>query len=569
MNKWSKSALADLQKLMESVKSQQQTFMIDELIEKIHVKLWKQKQTKKKKQKGGADGFLSEVAFASLPMDDVLKKAMSEEFKYANLSDAQSRFLPDLVSTADDVFVKASTGSGKTLGFLIPSIQDAFFAPSSLRSAASKAAAGQNGQVKVLILSPSRELATQTAHEAQRLLRFAPQIRTGIVMGGTDRGRDARTLSNPATVPHVLVATPGRLEDLMFNVGVQVTSALTAGVRVVVLDEADRLLDMGFAPAIRRILAALPPPRAAAASKKTPSKMASISSKGRRTLMFTATVDDQVLKIAKDFMRADYKFLDSAPKNADGSPVVPDQAHIKQSAVISNDPGKIHMALAKVLQEDGIAKKAPNHKILVFFPSNALVAFFADLFKESFGLPVLALSGDLPQRQRDSATERFRTQPGQIMFASDVAGRGMDFPGVTLVVQIGATRPDVYKQRVGRTGRGGADGEAVIVLGGDERRVLEKLRTNQTATIEERDAGIDPSTHPKPLSPYLEKSASRAFRGMLGAYNSELKQLGWSKQELVDAICARFRGWGLSQFPEVNEKTLKKMGLQGVVMPLK
>jgi ATP-dependent RNA helicase MSS116 len=564
---------------------------------------------------GGA-GFLSDVTFASLPVDAALHRALAEEFQYANLSDAQARFLPQLLAApGQDAFVKASTGSGKTLGFLLPALQTAIFAPQaapkqSSRSsrataaavastplpipmAAAAAAAGGGGGdplsrksgaplvggVRVLILSPSRELAAQTAAEARRLLRFAPRVRTAIVIGGTDRNKDVRMLTSPETVPHVLVATPGRLADLMFDAGPAAAAALSRDVKVVVLDEADRLLDMGFAPAIRRILGALPP------SKAVPG--APGAGGGRRTLMFTATVAPEVLKIAKDFMLPDYPFLDAAPGGVDGVPAGVDQAHIKQSAVLA-DPAHLHWALrdAIVTRRTQGTPAAP-FKILVFFPSNALVAFFAELFKTAFGIPVLLLTGDLPQRQRDAATERFRNNANEVLFASDVAGRGMDFPGVTSVVQFGVTRPDVYKQRVGRTGRGGADGEAVIVLGTDERRVVEILKKNQTAPIDELlfpaaavtkpktvkasvgsvkppHGGIPPIT---PLTGPLEKSASQAYRGLMGAYNSELKTLGWTKQQLVDNIAGRFRSMGLTHLPEIKEQTLKKMGLAGVILP--
>ena len=145
---------------------------LDQLMADIHARL---------KQSGGDEGFLSDVPFASLAVDTVLRRAMAEEFKYANLSDAQARFLPQLLaSPRQDAFVKASTGSGKTLGFLLPSIQTALFSSDQPgRVATAATAAGHQGVatdagVRVLVLSPTRELASQTANESRRLLTFAP-----------------------------------------------------------------------------------------------------------------------------------------------------------------------------------------------------------------------------------------------------------------------------------------------------------------------------------------------------------------------------------------------------------
>lgn len=548
---------------------------------------------------GGGAAFLSDVSFASLPLNPAVHKALGPGgFGYEMLSLPQSRFLPQLLDASarhTDAFIKASTGSGKTLGFLLPALQTAIFDRRSSSSAAGTAGTAGTACVRILILSPSRELASQTEHEARKLLVHAPQVRTGLMIGGIDKKRDLRMLTE--ATPHLLIATPGRLADVMFDTAHPAAArALSSCVRVAVLDEADRLLDSGFAPAIRRIFGALPPPSS------------------RRTLMFTATVTPEVLDIAKAFMRPDHLVLDASAGAGAGKGAADlvgaqdDQAHIRQSAVLA-PADQIHLALCQAILSR-VEADPSKHKILVFLPSKAMAAFVAAGFMEHGahlcpGADVgktrtLLLTGDLPQRQRDAAADKFRNEPGHVLFASDVAGRGMDFPGVTTVVQLGVAKPEVYRQRVGRTGRGGADGEAVIVLGSDEAAMLKAIQDAQTNQIEVIPFGTAVPPAPPPpvgagaaaakskskskrasatatassdaavaggggLSGKLVKLAERAYMGMLGAYNSELRILRWSKQELIDNMGARFRGMGLSPLPTISDKMLKKMGLAGVI----
>lgn len=522
------------------------------------------------KRRGGGGGnaasasspsaFLSEVRFDALDAHPATLRAVREDLKYERLSAPQALFLPHLLAhRASDAFVRAGTGSGKTLGFLIP-VLDAVFGHGGARSATARRsaiAASGGGAVSALVLSPARELALQIQAEARRLLAFhAGGCGAVAVIGGTDVGRDRRALAPAAQpAPCVLVATPGRLQDLLEDAATR--ARVLGALRVVVLDEADRLLDQGFVPAIQRIMDARPPAVARAC----------------RVLMFTATADAAVLKVAARFLRPGHATLDTTAQiQAALTPSArarkADQAHIAQRAVLA-PPDAVHLALRDVLAARRAADPAA-HKIMVFFPSNALVAFFAEYFKQRYGAPVLHLTGDLPQRQRQAATERFATGAGVTLFASDVAGRGMDFPDVTCVVQVGAVAPDTYKQRVGRTGRGGKAGEAVLVLGADERRAFDALRA-VTPSLQLLDDAAAASTGSRrgdaPLAGPLAKLGAVAYRGTLGAYKAEARRLGWAPQQLVDAVAARFRGMGLRPLPDVKADTLRKMGLAGVALP--
>lgn len=481
--------------------------------------------------------FVSLDRFDKMDVSEATRRAILEVFRYERLSTQQSRYMPKMLDPSfPDVFVKAGTGSGKTLGFLIPSVEAIVKSRSKSRSRSS------GGGVAVLVLSPTRELATQTAGEASRLLTFHSGMQALAITGGTDRSKDIRTMRT--SPPDILVATPGRLQDILEEM-----PALLRRVLVVVLDEADRLLDPGFAPAVRRILATLPP------------------SPARRTLLLTATVPPEVQKVAKQFMRPGFEYVDASggtPSKAAG----PANVGVRQVAILCQ-PTCVHVELARTLSSHHNSHAATNTaKVLVFFSSIALAELYAALFRsrsDAAWAGLLELHGGLAQNKRTRAMEDFKSKPSGVLFASDAAGRGIDVPKVTMVVQVGCAPPDVYQQRVGRTGRAGASGEAVLLLGSDEVKSLGPIKAISPTLEVRNSASVSEEEHKSFLIMDRDRAlAERAFKGALGAYKANAKVLGWSPQQLVDAVAARVLGMGLARVPEVSEKTLGKMGLKGV-----
>lgn len=466
--------------------------------------------------------FASQERFEDLRMSDATKRAVRELFGYERLSKQQARYMHLMMSpAAPDVFVKAGTGSGKTLGFLIPAVE----------AIVKRKTNSATDAILVLVLSPTRELAVQTAGEATKLLSFQAGLRAASVTGGTDRGQDLRTVRTKP--PAILVATPGRLMDLL-----EAEPGLLRRVLLVVLDEADRLLDPGFAPAVRKILATLP------------------ASHTRRTLLLTATVPPEVRSVATQFMRQGFEVVDASGDSVRNKGVL-------QAAVMCA-PTCIHVELARVLAAHA------RQKVLVFFNSIALAELYASLFRSHVNeawAGLLELHGGLEQNQRTRAMAEFKGRSSAVLFASDAAGRGIDVPNVSLVVQLGYAPPDVYQQRVGRTGRAGASGEAVILLGTDEARGLTALR-DVAPSIQVRDAAVVSAQEHQSFtisnSPKESALAERAFRGALGAAKANAKALGWGPQQLVDAVAARILGVGMARVPEVSAQTLGKMGLRGV-----
>lgn len=458
--------------------------------------------------------FKSTIKFADLPIHKDTLKAIKAKtlFGYTNASKAQSQFLPVLLEPAQpDVFVKATTGSGKTLGFLIPLIE--------------MIAASSSSGVHSIIMSPTRDLALQTLKEAQKLLTYHAGIKAEAVIGGTSMGRDISILKN--SPPQILVATPGRLEALFKE------RSITAfkNVQAIVLDEADRLLEQGFVRSIERICNAIPAPH--------------------RTILVTATVPDEVKAVAKKFMKKDYKYVDTV-----GEEKV-DQSQIDQYYRLS-DPTCLHVAMHRELKKRMVTK---DYKILFFFPATNLVDFYAEVFKKDYNIDVLKLHGDIPQHKRTKNTETFRTSKNVIMFASDAAGRGMDFPGVTCVLQMGVVDATQYKQRIGRTGRGGNKGEAVIILGTDETKMLDMLKSHFPSLQEVTKSPTRSASVCMAIEGMPDKVIRRVFLSTLGAYKSKAGELGWNNKQLVESMVKRF-AYKIDPTDNKLARMFKKMGIK-------
>lgn len=480
--------------------------------------------------------FLADSKFSDLPIDAGLRRALVEVFGYERMSKPQAMYMAPALS-GKDVFVKARTGSGKTLGFLIPTIQ-------RLLSTSTPA----QGSIRALILSPSRELADQTRREAEKLLRFVPQLGVQMVIGGTDPKKErARLLRDRCDV---LVATPGRLQDHIDSMPGFRERLTTA--QVLVLDEADRLLDMGFAPAIRRI--------------------ASVLSAKRQTLLYTATVPPGVQQVADAFMDKGRVFVNTASGEDGGDDGKPSHTRITQHSMVLPIPTLMPVLHAILTRKR--AERPNDHKIIVFAATALMAQLLAEVARAS-GMPdALELHSRLSQGQRNAVTQAFAKGKGLVLFASDVIARGIDFPDVTFVVQFGLTDVSQYEHRVGRTGRAGKSGEALLILGDDaeSRLIADLTKAGMPITpVSPSPASMMPTpalakamTQLGTPGSELNRTARRAFAATLGFYNSNMKRLGWKATDMVAAVVARFRAAGLIETPPMSRQTLKKMHLDGV-----
>eukprot|EP00842_Homolaphlyctis_polyrhiza_P000017 jgi/Hompol1/1015/HPOL_002632-RA len=367
-----------------------------------------------------ADSQYTTDRFDSLPLTQPTLDALTKEFRYETMSTVQAAVLKRL-PTDSDFLVKAKTGTGKTLAFLIAAIENVLHRNKS-----------RPPGTPILILSPTRELAMQIAREAQRLLRFR---RWNVVtaVGGTNRSMNVRNIANSNC--DILVATPGRLNDLL-NSEPTVRQELD-GLKMLIYDEADVLLDMGFKNELEEINRNLP--------------------RSRQTYLFSATVSQEVQAIARSTLRPDYISIDTVPKGETDTHLRIAQSHVV--APYSQHLAILHDIITKHQAED------PKAKILVFFNTTKLVGFAGNVFNNIPGMNVMQIHSGLTQMERSKIADRFRSSYSSVLFSSDVSARGVDYPGVTLVVQMGSpNNKEQYIHRVGRTGRAGKSGRGIIVL---------------------------------------------------------------------------------------------------------
>jgi len=345
-----------------------------------------------------------------------------------------------------DIVGIAATGSGKTLAFLLPAFCD------MIRNGVRPERAGAG----LLVMSPTRELAQQTEEEANRFGQCIG-MRCVAMYGGAPKHQQ---MSKYRMGVHTIVACPGRLNDFLEGGQIHLDNVMK-----LVLDEADRMLDMGFEPQIRKILARVP--------------------KKRHTLFFTATWPKEVRKLASEILYNPFKVMignrDVLKGNQDVIQVVRIvDGYTKDRAVLG------------LLQEAGLTRPDSVGKALVFANTKRMCEQISQTLYRS-GLACASIHGDKDQMQRDEALNGLKHGRIKVLVATDVAARGLDIKGVGLVLNYDpANNTEDYVHRIGRTGRAGAKGYAVTFMthqdGGKARGIIEVMeRTNQEIPRELRD----------------------------------------------------------------------------------
>jgi len=375
---------------------------------------------------------------------DPLIVAAVKEMGYTTPTPIQSKAIP-IVLKGKDVMGAAQTGTGKTAGFALPIIQ-------RLLPHASASMSPARHPVRALVLAPTRELAEQVADNFKKYISKTA-LRCATVYGGVDM--DPQTQALRAGV-EIIVATPGRLLDHL-----QQKNTSLGQVQIVVLDEADRMLDMGFLPDISRILNLLP--------------------KERQSLMFSATFSEEIKKLAANFLR-EPQLLEVARRNATAE-------LIKQEIVKVHESEKT-AALLTLLKTRG-ADGGRMTQVLVFVNAKIECRRLARQLQKA-GVNADAIHGDKTQDERMKALEGFKKGEIEVLVATDVAARGLDIVELPAVINYDVPfNPEDYVHRVGRTGRAGSSGLAImLVTGADERgvRAIEQLTKQkfdiQTVAVE-------------------------------------------------------------------------------------
>ncbi len=326
----------------------------------------------------------------------------------------QSLVLPDAMA-GRDILAKSPTGSGKTLAFALPIIE--------------RLDTG-SGQPEALVLVPTRELALQVADEIASLAS-AKGVKVGLAYGGTPVGSQAKKLRGA----HVVVATPGRLQDLIERKLI----ALRA-VSILVLDEADRMLDMGFRPQVERILRSVP--------------------SERQTMLFSATLDGEVGELADSYTSDPGRF--ESARNVDN-----DDGVIEHDFVSVTPDDKVDTLVELLQAEAGLS--------LVFVRTKRGADRLAQKLSRR-GVDVVAMHGDMGQSQRERALERFRSGRSTTLIATDVAARGLDLDDIGHVINFDPPEDDKgYVHRVGRTGRAGRSGRGSTLVLPDQQADVSRV----------------------------------------------------------------------------------------------
>ncbi|RPD64163.1 ATP-dependent RNA helicase ded-1 [Lentinus tigrinus ALCF2SS1-7] len=375
--------------------------------------------------------------FTNPPMDPVLLENIGYA-RYTTPTPVQKYSIP-IVAAGRDLMACAQTGSGKTGGFLFPILSASFANGPRAPPVDPQAGAGYGRSRKAyptaLVLAPTRELVSQI-HEEARKFCYRSWVRPAVVYGGADINQQLRQIERGCDL---LSATPGRLVDLIERGRISL-----ANIRYLVLDEADRMLDMGFEPQIRRIVQGEDMPGV----------------QDRQTLMFSATFPRDIQMLARDFMK-DYVFLSVGRVGSTSE-------NITQRIEYVEDSDK-RSVLLDVLQAHGTGLT------LVFVETKRMADMLSD-FLLGNNLPATSIHGDRTQRERETALQTFRTGRTPILVATAVAARGLDIPNVTHVVNYDLPSDiDDYVHRIGRTGRAGNVGVATAFFNRGNRNIVRDL----------------------------------------------------------------------------------------------
>jgi len=342
---------------------------------------------------------------------------------YAIPTPIQEKSLPESMA-GKDVIGSAMTGSGKTMAFTLPLLQ-------RLLDDRDRDPHKGGARVRALVLVPTRELAAQVEKAVGELAKHSP-VKCALIIGGASFTTQRDALKKGA---EVVVATPGRLLDLIRGGSLHLRD-----VKVAVLDEADRMLDMGFMPDVRRIMKLLP--------------------SERQTMMFSATIPPEVERVVNEFMRQPVRVEVDRPRST---------ATSVTQALYPVTEGQKGELLAAIVKADGV------DSVIVFTRTKARADYVAHCLNRK-DIQCGVLHSDLSQKERDRAMQDFRDGKSTILVATDLAARGLDVPEVSHVVNYDVPEhPEDYVHRIGRTGRAFAEGDAVTLVSFEEERLIPSI----------------------------------------------------------------------------------------------
>jgi len=407
------------------------------------------------------------VQFSDFGLAPSIIQAVTE-LGYREPTPIQAQAIP-VVMTGQDVMGAAQTGTGKTAGFALPILH-------RLLPLASTSTSPARHPVRALMLAPTRELADQIYQNVREYARHTP-LRTAVVFGGVDMKPQTLALRQGC---ELLIATPGRLLD-----HVEQRSVNLSQVQILVLDEADRMLDMGFLPDIQRII--------------------NLLSKDRQNLMFSATFSGEIRKLAESFLKSP-QLIEVARRNALAE-------NITQTVYRVATPEHKRAAVGKLIRDHGISQ-------VIVFSNTKIGAGRLARQLERDGLVAAAIHGDKTQQERLKTLDDFKQGRVSVLVATDVAARGLDIAELPAVINYDLPySPEDYVHRIGRTGRAGASGIALsLMTGSNDDRLLADIEKLTKRKLPAQDLAVDATTSDERREPREARRPDRdADRGERGA----------------------------------------------------
>ena len=401
------------------------------------------------------------MTFKSLGLSDALLKAI-EEKGYTTPSPIQSKAIPSILQ-GKDVLASAQTGTGKTAGFTLPILQ---------RLANSKHP--KYRPVRALVLTPTRELAAQVHDNVREYSKYL-DIKSTVIFGGVKATSQIKTLKQGVDI---VVATPGRLLDLY-----QQKAISFKRIEVLILDEADRMLDMGFVRDINKIISFMP--------------------EKRQNLMFSATFSTEIKKLASGILENPVS-VEAAPENSTAEKVA--------QKVYAVDKSKKTEVVINLIKQGNWSQ------VLIFTRTKHGANKLTEKLIKS-GISAAAIHGNKSQGARTKALANFKNNTNRVLVATDIAARGIDIPLLPHVINFELPNvPEDYVHRIGRTGRAGAKGEALSLVCSEEteyQKEIEKILKQQLKT--EIISGYEPKDTASPKRAATQKKRSSSKKKGVGA----------------------------------------------------
>lgn len=405
--------------------------------------------------------------FEELGLSKAILRAIAEE-GYENPTPIQEAAVPKAM-TGEDLLATARTGTGKTAAFSLPILE--YLSTTS----------NNPGNIRALILTPTRELAIQIDENLKNYGRYL-QLKTAVILGGVPSGRQISALRKR---PEILVATPGRLLDLMNQGHVDISK-----VEILVLDEADRMLDMGFLPSVRKVVAKVP--------------------KSRQTLFFSATMSKEISELASTILNKPHRIEIAPPSSVSDS--------ISQKVMLVKQGDKIELLISMLKDKD-------IKSTLIFTRTKHRANKIARILTDE-GVPSEAIHSNKSQGARQRALAAFDSGDVKVLIGTDLISRGIDVDGISLVINFELpNEAESYVHRIGRTARAGNKGAAISFCCDDEIKYLrdiEKLTKAPLPIDEDQEfhsdfiadllaRGIVPKVAPR--GGYQQKTRSKGGKG--------------------------------------------------------